>query len=65
MNVVALNADVAKDQLKHYADVICFSQVGVPTAEISERLGVPEYRVTAWVDNWNDIEGRWMTAGAV
>lgn len=65
MNVIAFNAEVSAGQLKHYADAICFSQVGVPNAEISQRLDLPEYLITAWIDNWNDLEGRWMSAGAV
>jgi hypothetical protein len=56
MNVVALNADVSAGQLKQYADVICFSQVGLRDAEISARLDLPEYLVARWIKNWSDIE---------
>lgn len=62
MTVVAFNGDVSKDQLKNYADVICFSQVGLSDAEISARLSVPEYTIAAWVANWIDMETRAMYA---
>lgn len=65
MNVIEFNGNVSSAQLKRYADAICLSQVGLPNTEISERLKLPEHLVSAWVTNWNDVEARWMTAGAV
>jgi hypothetical protein len=56
MTVVAFNSEVQGPQLKKYADVICFSQVGVPTSEISSRLELPEHLVSAWIDGWVKIE---------
>ncbi len=52
MNVIAFNDEVSKDQLKQYADVICFSQVGLSDAEISAKLGLPVWLVYAWISNW-------------
>ena len=60
MTVIAFNDEVSKGQLKLYADVICFSQVGLKDAEISARLGLPEHLVTAWIGNWIDMESRVM-----
>ncbi len=54
--ILAFNSEVSKEQLKQYADVVCFSQVGVDTAEISERLDLPEYLVSAWVRNWRSLQ---------
>lgn len=58
MNVVALNSEVRTGQLKHYADAICFSQVGLEASEISTRLDLPEYLVSAWIKNWRDTEAQ-------
>lgn len=58
MNVIAFNDEVSKDQLKQYADVICFSAVGLRDAEIATRLELPEYLVSAWVGNWNALEAQ-------
>lgn len=58
MTVVAFNSEVSSSQLKHYADVVCFSEVGMPAPEISEYLRLPEHLVTAWLDNWNDLNMR-------
>jgi hypothetical protein len=56
MNVVALNSEVTSAQLKHYADAICFSHVGLDAAQISTRLDLPEYLVSAWIKNWRHVE---------
>lgn len=58
MTVIAFNDEVSKDQLKQYADVICFSQVGLNDAEISEYLKLPQYLVAAWIGNWIDLDSR-------
>lgn len=58
MNVVALHSEVGSGQLKHYADAICFSQVGLGTSEISARLDLPEYLVSAWIKNWRETESQ-------
>lgn len=65
MTVIPFNSEVTSRQLKQYADAICFSQVGVSDYEISQRLDLPEYLVSTWVANWNDLEGHCATAGAV
>lgn len=56
MNIIALNSEVTSRQLKHYADAVCFSQVGLNTLEISVRLNVPEHLISAWIKNWRDVE---------
>jgi hypothetical protein len=58
MNVVTLHSEVGSGQLKHYADAICFSQVGLGASEISTRLDLPEYLVCAWIKNWRDTEAQ-------
>ena len=63
MTVIAFNSEVSAGQLKRYADVICFSQVGVSDAEISERLDIPEHTVSAWIKNWNTMEAQCASAG--
>ncbi len=60
MTVIAFNDEVSKDQLKQYADVICFSQVGMNDEEISEYLKLPQYLVTAWIGNWVEMETQAM-----
>lgn len=65
MTVIAFNSEVSAGQLKRYADTICFSQVGLSHYEISQRLDLPEYLVSAWVSNWNDIETAATSTGAV
>lgn len=60
MTIIAFNSDVSKDQLKRYADVICFSQVGESDTAISERLEIPKWVVSAWIDNWVHLEMRQM-----
>jgi hypothetical protein len=62
VNVVALNSEVSSAQLKHYADAICFSSVGIGNAEIAVRLGLPEWLVTSWIKNWREVEA--LAAGA-
>lgn len=63
MSVIAFNSEVSKDQLKSYADAICFSQVGETDADISARLGVPEHTVAAWIKNWIDLEMQQIAIG--
>lgn len=56
MTVIAFNDEVSKDQLKQYADVICFSQIGLTDAEISARLKLPQWLIYAWISNWVAME---------
>jgi hypothetical protein len=56
MTVVAFNSEVTNGQLKCYADVICFSQVGLDASEISSRLNLPEYLVSAWIKGWRNLD---------
>ncbi len=58
MTVIAFNSEVSKGQLKHYADAICFSQVGLSDAEVAAHLCLPEHLVTAWVCNWRTVEAQ-------
>lgn len=64
MTVIAFNSEVSKGQLKQYADAVCFSQVGLPDAEISSRLDLPEHLVAAWIASWRDVDGKIVGAVA-
>jgi len=56
MNVVPFKPEVTAAQLKHYADAICFSQVGLDSAEIAKRLEIDEHLIHAWLENWRELD---------
>lgn len=58
MTVIAFNSEVSSGQLKSYADVVCFSQVGLGASEISARLDLPEHLVAAWIDGWDKLNAK-------
>jgi len=56
MNVIPMTREVTAAQLKAYADAVCFSQIGLDSAEIARRLEIDEHLIHAWLENWRELD---------